>query len=57
MLIFDGDLVHAGAAYPHAANVRMHTYLYATGVRRPDNTTYKVEWLAKHVHEVIKKFR
>ena len=41
VLIFDGDLVHAGAAY-EKSNVRVHVYLYASGVPKPNGNTYKV---------------
>lgn len=36
MLIFRGDLVHAGAATgPACHNVRIHVYLDAEGIDRP----------------------
>ena len=41
VLIFDGDLVHAGAAY-EKSNVRVHVYLYACGVSKPNGNTYMV---------------
>lgn len=41
VLIFDGDLVHAGAAY-EKSNVRVHVYLYACGAPKPNGNTYKV---------------
>ena len=42
VLIFDGDLVHAGAAYPHEQNTRVHMYLYARGGARPRGTSWMV---------------
>ena len=41
VLLFDGDLVHAGAAYPECANTRIHLYIFAKGPR-PRGQTYKV---------------
>ena len=41
VLIFDGDLVHAGAGY-EKSNVRVHVYLYASGVPKPNGNTYLV---------------
>ena len=41
VLIFDGDLVHAGAGY-EKSNVRVHVYLYACGVPKPNGNTYMV---------------
>ena len=38
MLIFRGDLVHAGAAFDEF-NVRIHAYLDVKGVLRHDNDT------------------
>jgi hypothetical protein len=35
VLIFRGDLVHAGAACGEVENVRIHAYLDAVGVKRP----------------------
>lgn len=35
MLIFRGDLVHAGAAVGEVENVRIHAYLDVEGVVRP----------------------
>jgi hypothetical protein len=35
VLIFRGDLVHAGAAYGEEANVRIHAYLDVVGIERP----------------------
>jgi hypothetical protein len=35
VLIFRGDLVHAGAACGEVGNVRIHAYLDAVGVKRP----------------------
>lgn len=42
VLLFDGDLVHAGAAYPASDNVRMHVYLYARGVNKPAGNTWNI---------------
>lgn len=42
VLLFDGDLVHAGAAYPDTDNIRMHVYLYAEGIVRPGKGTWFV---------------
>jgi len=42
MLIFRGDLVHAGAGFG-VFNIRIHTYLDAAGVRRAKNTTFYVD--------------
>ena len=42
VLIFDGDLVHAGAAYPNCANTRVHMYLFVMGETRPLGGTWKV---------------
>ena len=42
VLLFDGDLVHAGAAYPDSDNIRMHVYLYAEGIERPGKGTWLV---------------
>ena len=39
VLVFDGDLVHAGAAYEHG-NTRLHLYLDVPCVHRAHNTTY-----------------
>ena len=39
VLLFDGDQVHAGSAY-RRNNTRVHVYLDAPGVLRPDNQTY-----------------
>ena len=42
VLLFHGDLVHAGAAYPDSDNLRLHVYLYARGINRPGNATWQV---------------
>ena len=39
VLVFRGDVVHAGAAY-ETENTRMHTYLDVHGVKRPTNRTW-----------------
>ena len=39
VLVFDGDVVHAGAAYAQD-NTRVHLYLDATEVPRVHNVTY-----------------
>jgi hypothetical protein len=41
-LLFRGDLVHAGSAYS-VANVRLHCYLDASDVPRPDDRTWWVQ--------------
>lgn len=41
MVVFDGDQVHAGAAYTQP-NTRIHMYLDLPSVHRPKNTTYLV---------------
>jgi ectoine hydroxylase-related dioxygenase (phytanoyl-CoA dioxygenase family) len=41
LLVFDGDLVHAGAAY-RDDNTRLHAYLYPLGSRRVSNQTFLV---------------
>lgn len=43
VLLFHGDLVHAGAAYPERDNMRVHLYLHAIGVAPPNNNSYCVE--------------
>ena len=42
ILLFDGDVVHAGAAYT-SANTRLHVYLDVAGVGHEANTTYLVK--------------
>ena len=42
VLLFEGDLVHAGAAYPNSDNIRMHVYLYARGINKPGKGTWLV---------------
>jgi len=39
ILVFDGDVVHAGSAYAKE-NVRVHAYIDACDVQRVHNTTY-----------------
>ena len=39
VLVFRGDVVHAGAAYD-TENTRMHTYLDVDAVKRPTNRTW-----------------
>ena len=39
-LVFDGDLVHAGSAYPDAPNTRVHVYLDVPTVERVKNRTW-----------------
>ena len=43
VLVFDGDLVHAGSAYPDRANTRLHVYLEVDGICRPPDTTWRVD--------------
>jgi hypothetical protein len=40
MIVFDGDLVHAGSAYITKDNTRIHMYLDSVDVERVENTTY-----------------
>jgi hypothetical protein len=42
MLIFRGDLVHAGASFSEF-NIRLHMYLDARGVKREQNTTFYMD--------------
>jgi hypothetical protein len=39
-ILFRGDLVHAGAAYPDRQNLRIHAYLDSAAVPRDPNQTY-----------------
>ena len=39
-ILFRGDLVHAGAAYPDRQNMRIHAYLDSSAVPRDPNRTY-----------------
>ena len=39
VLVFDGDVVHAGAAY-RAPNTRVHVYLDVPSVKREHDRTY-----------------
>ena len=40
LLIFEGDVVHAGSEYIHAENTRFFMYVGIPGVPAPENTTY-----------------
>ena len=40
VLVFDGDVEHAGAAYPHASNIRVHVYLDVPQYTRVPNSTH-----------------
>lgn len=40
ILLFDGDLIHAGAAYDEAPNTRVHAYIDTKDVKRAPNRTY-----------------
>ena len=42
VLFFEGDLVHGGAAYPHACNTRIHVYLDVPEIKRPRDATWLV---------------
>ena len=42
VLLFEGDVVHAGSAYEDE-NVRVHVYVESDEVQRPPDTTYLVE--------------
>lgn len=39
LLFFEGDLIHAGAAYEHE-NIRIHVYIDSNEVKRDFNKTY-----------------
>ena len=41
IVLFDGDVVHAGAAYAEA-NTRLHVYLDVHGVEHESNGTFIV---------------
>lgn len=43
VLIFRGDAVHAGSAYPTKPNMRLHCYIDSPLLRRPKNKTYILE--------------
>ena len=40
ILVFDGDLEHAGAAYTDS-NIRLHAYLDVSEYTRTPDSTYK----------------
>ena len=42
VLLFEGDVVHAGAAYMEKKNTRVHAYIDVPGVARVKNVTYLV---------------
>lgn len=42
LLVFRGDLIHAGSAYPHHDNVRVHFFLDNPDVPREMNRTYRI---------------
>lgn len=42
IVVFRGDLIHAGAAYPDRSNVRVHAYVDVRGFVRQSNATYPV---------------
>ena len=42
MLIFRGDLWHAGAAYGHR-NIRLHCYLDSRHVKRTPDSTFPIQ--------------
>ena len=42
VLFFEGDLVHAGAAYPRACNTRIHVYLDVPEITRRRDATWLV---------------
>jgi hypothetical protein len=43
LLIFRGDLVHAGAGYPDRSNVRLHCFIDNQNVDRKNNRTFIVK--------------
>jgi hypothetical protein len=43
VLIFRGDLIHAGSAYPERSNVRIHAYLDNPTVSRDHNRTFRIQ--------------
>ena len=44
VLLFDADVIHAGAAYTERANTRLHVYLDVAGfVREPNYTWFRVQ--------------
>ena len=49
VLLFDADVLHAGAAYTESANTRLHVYLDVEGVTRVPNSTWKRVAHATHV--------
>lgn len=51
ILIFRGDLVHAGAEY-QKSNIRLHSYMDTVKVKRSKNTTYLIE---KHAPSEVKR--
>ena len=42
VLLFHGDLVHAGAAYPKYSNMRVHMYLHSQHAAVPNGNTFEV---------------
>lgn len=42
LIMFRADLVHAGDAYPHESNMRLHVYGDSRKIKRSKNTTYRV---------------
>ena len=40
VLLFDADVIHAGAAYTERANTRLHVYLDVEGYVRKHNYTW-----------------
>lgn len=51
VVVFRGDLVHAGSAYARS-NVRMHCYMDAPGVARPENKTWYIQGATRYVADV-----
>eukprot|EP00966_Prymnesium_polylepis_P245049 5667969-Prymnesium_polylepis.1 len=40
ILLFEGDVLHAGAKYESACNTRVHVYLDVPDLRRKPNTNW-----------------
>lgn len=55
-IVFRGDLVHAGAAYPDRQNMRIHVYLDSSAVPRDPNQTYIIyKHAAPSLQELIQE--
>jgi ectoine hydroxylase-related dioxygenase (phytanoyl-CoA dioxygenase family) len=51
VVVFRGDLVHAGSAYPNEENYRIHAYVDPVNFKRKRNATY----LIKNVTQALSK--